>query len=89
MSSRPSSTFAADLAAYISSDVSSGSDTVTADTDLVTSGMVDSLGVMRIVDWIEQRLAIRIDPGDVVIEHFESVGKIVEYLEGRDDCTIG
>lgn len=63
-------------------------ESVDVDTDLVMTGVVDSLGVMMMVEWIERRLAISIDPNDVVIEHFESVAAIVDYLERRGDGAL-
>ena len=83
-----SDSFADRLAQFIMTDVATGPDPVDADTDLVMTGLVDSLGVVLIVEWIERQLAIRIDPADVVIEHFESVAAMVAYLQRRDDCTI-
>ncbi|MEM9037199.1 MAG: acyl carrier protein [Actinomycetota bacterium] len=56
---------------------------IDADTDLLLTGAVDSLGVIRIVDWIEDRLDIDIDPADVVLENFISVAAMVGYLGGR------
>ncbi len=56
---------------------------VDADTDLLLTELVDSLGVVRIVTWLEQRLETEIDPGDVVIENFQTVGKMLTYLRDR------
>ncbi len=82
-----------DLVCFIRDEVAVGVDVeVDADTDLVMSGLVDSLGVVLIVELLEQRLDIRIDPADVVIEHFASVSAILDYLDQRDDCdavTVG
>lgn len=79
-----------DLARFIDEEVAARrDDPVAADTDLVMSGLVDSLGVVMIVDWIERRLAVKIDPADVVIENFVSVSAMLEYLAGRDDVRFG
>jgi len=79
----------ADLVRFIEADVSLERDVqLEVDTDLVMSGLVDSLGVVMIVEWLERRLDVTIDPGDVVIEHFASVGSIVEYLHARDDRPL-
>ena len=88
--SEPSATasFAHELAAFIDAEVSLGGETVEPDTDLVMTGLVDSLGVVLIVEWIEERLGISIDPADVVIEHFESVAAMVGYLRNRGDCAV-
>lgn len=82
------SALSADLTAFIDERVSSGHEPVGAETDLVMSGLVDSLGVMMIVEWLEHRVSIEVDPADVVVEHFASVDAIVGYLRTRDDCTI-
>lgn len=86
--SSPTRTFADELAEFIDREVSAGGEKVRPDTDLVMSGLVDSLGIVLVVDWLERRLDIVIDPGDVVLEHFESVSAMVTYLRGRGDCTI-
>ncbi len=83
-----STSLQADLLRFIASDVALVDGTVDVETDLVMSGLIDSLGVMALVDWLEQRLGIVIDPTDVVIEHFESVASIIGYLRGRDDCSV-
>ena len=52
-------------------------------TDLLLTGLVDSLGVVMIVGWIEDRLGIEIDPADVVLDNFQTVGQMLSYLEAR------
>ena len=60
---------------------------IAADTDLLLSGAVDSLGVVRIVDWLEERLDIEIDPADVVLENFVTVDAMVAYVGRRAGST--
>ena len=88
MSTHQSTSLSDDLVQFVASDVAIGGGPLDSGTDLVMTGLVDSLGVMMVVDWLEQRLGIDIDPNDVVIEHFESVDAIVGYLRGRDDCRF-
>ena len=84
-STQPPAALAADLTSFINTDVSSGDETAEPATDLLMSGLVDSLGVVMIVEWLEQRLSITIDPSDVVLEHFVSVDAMIDYLRGRGD----
>ena len=51
--------------------------------DLLTSELVDSLGMMSLVTFIEDRFGIRVPPEDVTIESFSTISAIVRYLEGR------
>jgi len=81
-------TFTPALISFIRAEVMLGNEALEAETDLVVTGLVDSLGVVLIVEWIETELEIEIDPGDVVIEHFESVAAMVAYLRARGDCTV-
>lgn len=48
--------------------------------DLLSTGLLDSIGVMRLVAFIEQAFQIKISPADVTIENFISAEAIVNYL---------
>ena len=70
-------TFIRDEVAVIEGDVA-------ADTDLLLSGLVDSLGVIRITQWIEDELDVDVPPGDVTLENFQTVDRIVSYVATRN-----
>lgn len=53
------------------------------DEDLLLSGLVDSLGVVRLVAFIESELHITVPPEDVVLENFQTINAIAEYLHQR------
>lgn len=88
MSSTAQTTFTDALVEYIRTNVSVGNPPIEPDTDLVMTGYVDSLGIVLVVEWLESQLGIEIDPGDVVIEDFESVSAMVAYLDRRDDVSF-
>ncbi len=50
------------------------------DDDLLTGGLVDSMGIMSLVFFIEQQYKVQIAPGDVTIENFRSLRAIERYL---------
>ena len=81
--------FADELISFIEADVSLGGEPVRPSTDLVMTGLVDSLGVVKIVAWIERRLGIAIDATDVVVENFGSVEAMVEYVRGLGGDPAG
>lgn len=54
---------------------------VGVDTDLLLTGAVDSLGVIRITHWMEEQTGAVVDPGDVTLENFQTVDRMVAYLE--------
>lgn len=73
----------AELIEFIRTEVAIEPGDIDADTDLLLGGFVDSLGVVVIVGWLEARLDIRIDPADVVLEHFLTVGDMVRFVGRR------
>ena len=54
---------------------------VLADTDLLMTGLVDSLGIMTVVAWIEDAAGVEIDPADIVLEHFQTVSRMVAFVD--------
>ena len=59
------------------------------DTDLLLTGLVDSLGVVTIVAWLEDRLEIEIDPADILLENFQTVGHMLAFVERSDAVARG
>jgi acyl carrier protein len=72
------------LARYIAADLLNEADrAIGEDDDLLASGLLDSLGVMSLVHFLEQDLAIEVPAEDVTIEHFVSLRAIDAYLSRR------
>ena len=57
---------------------------LTPEQDLLLSGMLDSMSVMRLVAWLESDNQITIPAEDVLVEHFGSISRIRQYLDTRD-----
>ena len=77
-------TFEDDLIKMISTEVSlDPTYEIVGDTDLLLTGLVDSMGVLVIVAWLEDRLGIEIDPVDVVLDNFQTVDQMLAYVERR------
>lgn len=53
------------------------------DQDLLLSGMLDSLGVTRLVAHLESETSASIPAQDVTLENFGSLRKIEAYLASR------
>jgi acyl carrier protein len=50
------------------------------DTDLIADGRMDSLAIMGLLTHLETDHGTTVAPGDIVPEHFQSVGAIAGYL---------
>lgn len=56
---------------------------ITSEDYLLQSGIIDSLGVMQIVNFIMEEKNIELDEDDLLPENFESVNKIAELIVKR------
>jgi acyl carrier protein len=72
--------FADRLTAFIQDAVIADDEVIGNDTDLLLTGLVDSLGVVMIVEWIEAELSMVIDPADVVLEHFQTIDAMLGFV---------
>lgn len=79
--------FADELIAFLVEDVALDDEPIERDTDLLLSGLVDSLGVVLVAEWMQERLGIIIDPVDIVLEHFQTVRQMVDYAAARGALT--
>lgn len=69
---------------YITHDLLNDSAlTITDSQDLLTTGVLDSINVMRLVAHLETEFGVTIPPEDVVLENFGSLEMIVNYLQSR------
>jgi acyl carrier protein len=73
----------ATLKQFIEVELLSGSSTVGYDDDLLLSGLVNSLGVMRLVSFTQEQFHVEIPVEDVIIENFRTIDAICSYLEAR------
>lgn len=51
--------------------------------DLLGSGILDSLGMMKLIAFLEEEFNCKIGPEDMLIENFMTVDHINEYLLTR------
>jgi acyl carrier protein len=51
------------------------------DEDLLSAGILDSLGILQLGSFIEETYGVKIPDEDVVFENFHSVNSLVSYLE--------
>lgn len=68
---------------YIQENLLNNDDiTLSADDDILGSGLVDSLGIMKIIQFIEKKFEVKVPPEDMIIENFISVNAMEIYLNG-------
>ena len=51
------------------------------DISLVESGIIDSLGILKVLIFIERNFGFKVQEQDVIPEYFENVKSIASYVE--------
>ena len=59
---------------------------VQADSQLLGSGLMDSMELINLVAFMEDELGLEIEQEDLVIANFESVRKILKLFETREQA---
>ena len=68
---------------YISNELLNGRQTVDADDDLLGEGLIDSLGAMQFVAFIEETFELKVPLEDITIQNFRTIDAIDRYLQHR------
>lgn len=69
---------------YISGVVAeTGGGPVTRDTQLLEAGVLDSINLVRLVQFLEERFGIQIGDSDLGPELFETPAAVSAYVESR------
>ena len=55
----------------------------TADLDLLEAGIIDSIGVLTLVTWLEETFGFMVEDEDVVPENLGSITGITAYAERK------
>jgi len=53
---------------------------IQSDDDLLSAGLVDSMGMMRLIQFIEEQFSIKVAPLDMTIENFITVDAMAAYI---------
>lgn len=51
---------------------------------LLDNGIVDSVGVMEMVAWLEQDLGLKVEDTELVPENFDSVERLIRFVERKN-----
>lgn len=66
----------------------SENDAIPDDLDLIASGIIDSLGILRIVVFLEEEMNIVIEPEQMIPENMSSIGAILALVRSGPASAI-
>jgi len=58
-------------------------DQLSADDNLLLSGLIDSLGVMQLVAHLQTENDIKIEPREITLKNFKTAKAILNFLETK------
>ncbi len=78
------------LKGFITSQILIGETTPLGDEDeLLLDGIIDSLGVTRVIGFIEQRFGVEVPREEATVENFRTVSILAGYLSRKSSETVG
>jgi acyl carrier protein len=63
--------------------VADGDVSLSPDASLIESGIVDSLGILRLVAFIEENFSVVVDDIDVIPENFDTINAMNSLVERK------
>ena len=69
---------------YVIEDFLFGDDSgLEADTSFLESGIIDSTGILELIQFIEETYDIRIEDEELIPENLDSLKNVVQFLERK------
>ncbi|SDR22449.1 phosphopantetheine-binding protein [Thermostaphylospora chromogena] len=63
-------------------------DELAADYDLLTGGVMDSLGLLKLIAWIEDRIGAPVSDTDLDPDNFRTVAAIDAFMEAASGQRV-
>lgn len=54
-----------------------------ADDSLIETGVIDSTGVLELIEYLEQEFGIRVEDAETIPANLDSIGRIVAFTERK------
>lgn len=74
-----------DLEKFLLSEIISNSgldkNFIAPDENLISSGIIDSMGILKLVSYLEKSFNIKIANEEIVPENFQTLNSLVQFVE--------
>lgn len=79
----------ATLAQFISTQLLSGKERVTPGLgdNLLLSGLIDSLGIVQLIKFIEKENGIKVAAGEITLKNFKTINAMVDFIEKKRQAS--
>jgi acyl carrier protein len=60
---------------------------VAPDTDIIGQGLVDSLGIFKLIAFVEEKFKVTIEPDEVLLENFQTLQSLRNLIVAKLDSA--
>lgn len=71
-----------DLIAFLQTELAV-EEPIEADSTLFSSGLLDSVAMMNLIGFVEEKARIEVRPSDVTLDNFDTARRIEAYVDGQ------
>jgi len=58
---------------------------IASDEDLLMQGVIDSMGIIRLATFMEEKFGIKVTDEDLIPENFQNIDSIKKYLASKSN----
>ena len=58
------------------------------DTSFIGEGLIDSMGVMELLAWVQSTFDITVDQQEVTPDNFDSVNKLADFIRRKQSALV-
>ena len=59
--------------------------TLTEDLNIIEQGILDSMDIFRLIQFIEEKLSITLEPEEMVQTNFQSINHILDFVNTKQN----
>ena len=71
------------LLSEVAMDLDAGMQSLGLDEDLISRGIIDSLGILKLAAFIEERFGIKMTDEDIIPENFRTLNCLEKMIESK------
>ena len=53
------------------------------DESLFEAGIIDSLGILQLVSFLEERFSVQVEDEELIPENFETINRLLDFMEKK------
>jgi acyl carrier protein len=58
------------------------------DDSFIETGIIDSTGILQLVEFVEQEFGVKVDDEDLVPENLDSINRLVAFVERKKVLAV-